>query len=241
MARFQPRPTYANVVSTLCLVIVLGGSAVAADSLSGAGSSSSQQIYVCVKKSGKGKGQMRVVSQRSRCKRTERKTQWAVQGPPGPAGPAGAPGTAGASSEGSLVPSGAVGFYALSQCPAGWSTYDPARGRYVVGLDGGGALEGPVGTKLDPGENRAIGQHTHPLNDPGHRHQVTRVSPIIRAGNVTPVRIQGTATVSQQQDLPNTPGNESIALSTTGVTLDPAGGVPGTNAPYVQLLPCKKD
>jgi hypothetical protein len=238
MARFQPRPTYANVVSTVCLVIVLGGSAVAADSLSGAGSSSSSQIYVCVKKSGKGKGQMRVVSQRSRCKRTERKTQWAVQGPQGPAGPAGAPGSAASAA---AVPSGAVGFYALAECPAGWSPYDAARGRYVVGVHAGGTHEGLVGTPLGDGENRTVGQHSHVVNDPGHRHQVTRVSPIIRAGNVTPVRIQGTATVSQQQDLPNTPGNESIALATTGVTLDPAGSVPGTNAPYVQLLPCKKD
>jgi hypothetical protein len=238
MARFAPRPTYANVVSTVCLILVLGGSAVAADSLTGAGSSSSQQIYVCVKKSGKGKGQIRVVAAKTKCKRTERKTSWATQGPAGPQGPAGVS-AAGASG----VPSGAIAFYAQSQCPAGWSPYEPARGRYVVGLGGGGTVEGAVGTPLGDNENRPVGQHNHGVNDPGHRHRVLQASPILVGGNVVPQRIMGTTSASQLTALPDNPASLQQALSdeTTGITLDPAGSVPGTNAPYVQLLACKQD
>jgi hypothetical protein len=238
MARFAPRPTYANVVSTVCLILVLGGSAVAADSLTGAGSSSSQPIYVCIKKSGKAKGQMRVVAAKTKCKRTERKTSWAAQGP---AGPQGAAGVTAAGSSG--VPSGAVGFYALSQCPAGWSPYEPARGRYPVGLNSGGTVEGSVGTTLGDNENRPVGQHNHGVNDPGHRHRVLQASPILVGGNVVPSRVMGTTSSSQLTALPDNPASLQQALSneTTGITVDSAGSVPGTNAPYVQLLACKKD
>jgi hypothetical protein len=241
MARFAPRPTYANVVSTVCLILVLGGSAVAADSLTGAGSSSSQQVYVCVKKSGKTKGQMRVVAAKTKCKRTERKLSWAAQGPAGPTGPSGPAGGSAAGASG--VPSGAVDFYALSQCPAGWSPYEPARGRYVVGVNGGGNVEGAVGTALGDGENRAVGQHDHGVNDPGHRHRVLQASPILVGGNVVPTRLMGTTSSSQLTALPDNPAALQQALSneTTGITLDPAGSVPGTNAPYVQLLACRKD
>jgi hypothetical protein len=243
MARFFPRATYGNVVATVCLVIVLGGSAFAADSLTGAGASS-QQIYACVKKSGKAKGQLRLVAAATKCKRTERKTQWAATGPAGPAGPAGASGTAGTGGGASSgVPSGAVEFYALSQCPVGWSPYEAARGRYVVGLDSGGTVDGTVGTPLTPGENRAVGQHNHVLNDPGHRHRILQASPILVGGNVTPSRVMGTTSSSQLTELPDNPAALQQALSdeTTGITINPAGNVPGTNAPYVQLLACKKD
>jgi hypothetical protein len=240
MARFRPRATYANVVSSACLALVLGGSAFAADSLTGAGSSS-QQIYVCVKKSGKTKGQMRVVSAKTKCKKSERKTSWATQGPAGPAGPVGPAASASGGSSGE--PAGAVSFYALSQCPAGWSPYEPARGRYVVGVNSGGLIEGAVGTQLGDSENRAVGQHNHAVNDPGHRHRVLQASPILVGGNVVPTRVMGTTSSSQLTALPDNPPALQQALSneTTGITLDPAGSVPGTNAPYVQLLVCKKD
>jgi hypothetical protein len=239
MARFLPRATYANVVSSICLVLVLGGSAVAADSLTGAGSSS-QQVYVCVVKKGKTKGQMRVVSARTKCKKTETKTSWAAQGPAGATGPVGPAGAAGSAAS---VPSGAVEFYALDACPAGWSAYEPARGRYLVGMQPGGALEGAVGSRLEDRENRPVGQHNHGLNDPGHHHRVLQASPILVGGNVTPSRIMGTTSSSQLTALPDNPPALQQALSdeTTGITLDSAGSVAGTNAPYVQLLACKKD
>jgi hypothetical protein len=42
--------------------------------------------------------------------------------------------------------------------------------RYVVGLPSGGTNEGTQGTPLTNIENRAVGQHTHALDDPGHSH-----------------------------------------------------------------------
>jgi len=239
MARFLPRPTYANVVSSICLILVLGGSAMAAESLTGAGSSS-QQIYVCVKKSGKGKGTMRAVSARTKCKKTERKTSWAAQGPAGPTGPVG---PAGAVASGGSVPSGAVGFYALDACPAGWSAYEPARGRYVVGVQAGGLVEGAAGSRLEDRENRTVGEHNHTVNDSGHHHRVLQASPILVGGNVTPSRIMGTTSSSQLTALPDNPVALQQALSdeTAGISLSAAGPVAGTNAPYVQLLACKKD
>jgi hypothetical protein len=237
MARHLLRPTYANVVSTACLAIVLGGSAFAADSLTGAGSSSSEQIYVCVAKKGKSKGVMRQVTAQAKCKKSERKAQWAVAGPAGAAGAVGPAGTA------SALPAGAVQFFALAQCPAAWSPYDAASGRYVVGVAPGGTVESAVGAPLTAGENRAVGQHNHVVNDPGHRHRVLQASPILVGGNVVPTRIMGTTSSSQLTVLPDNPAALQQALSdeTTGITLDPAGSAPGTNAPYVQLLACKKD
>jgi hypothetical protein len=241
MARFTLRPTYANVVSTACLVIVVGGSAFAADSLHGA--ASSDRIYVCVKKSGKTKGQMREVTAKTKCKKSERKAQWAVQGPAGPAGPPGAAGAAGAAGTGGSDPSGQIAYYALSACPAGWSPYDAGQGRYIVGLQSGGTLEGTAGTPLANQEDRPTGQHNHTLHDPGHHHRIMQASPILVGGNVVPSRVMGTTSSSQLTQLPDNPGalQQAISDETTGITIDPAGGVPGTNAPYLQLLTCKKD
>jgi hypothetical protein len=50
-----------------------------------------------------------------------------------------------------------VGFYAASSCPSGYSAYEAARGRSLVGLPAGGRLEAPVGTALSPEENRPVG------------------------------------------------------------------------------------
>src|SRR5580658_3521932 len=47
-----------------------------------------------------------------------------------------------------VVPSGAVIFFKLSACPAGWSEYAPAQGRSVVGVVDGGTLAAIVGTAL---------------------------------------------------------------------------------------------
>jgi hypothetical protein len=240
MARFRPRATYANVVSSACLAIVLGGSAMAADSLHSA-ATSGEQVYVCIKKSGAGKGQMRVVTAKAKCKKTERKTSWAAQGPEGPAGSPGSVGPAGPAGANASVPSGAVNYFALSSCPAGWSPYTAGNGRYVVGVSPGGSLEATAGTALSDQENRATGRHNHGLNDPGHHHQILRASPILVGGNVVPTRVMGTTSSSQLTELADTPGNEAISTVTTGITLDPSGEVPGTNAPYVQLLTCRKD
>jgi hypothetical protein len=136
-----------------------------------------------------------------------------------------------------------VAYFALPGCHAGWSPYSTGNGRYIVGLTPGGANEAAVGTALGDQENRATGRHNHGVNDPGHRHRVLQASPILVGGNVVPTRIMGTTSSSQLTALPDNPPalQQAISDETTGITLDPSGDVSGTNAPYVQLLTCKKD
>lgn len=59
------------------------------------------------------------------------------------------------------APAGAVMFFDLPSCPAGWSELTGARGRVVVGLVSGGALSGTVGTALTNLEDRT---HTHDVD-----------------------------------------------------------------------------
>jgi hypothetical protein len=68
------------------------------------------------------------------------------------------------------VPSGAVMFFNLGSCPAGWTELTAARGRYIVALPAGGTLGGTDGTPLSDLEDRPVGQHTHTITDPGHVH-----------------------------------------------------------------------
>jgi hypothetical protein len=57
-------------------------------------------------------------------------------------------------------PAGAVMFFNLAACPAGWSEFAPAQGRTVVGTPVGGTTGGVVGVPLANLENRP---HTHSL------------------------------------------------------------------------------
>jgi hypothetical protein len=123
--------------------------------------------------------------------------------------------------------------FALGACPAGWSEYTAAQGRYVVGLQPGGTLEKTDGTALSDGEDRPVGKHTHGVTDPGHTHTI-QADPILVGGNVTPTSVQGT-----QHQSGRVPLQSEVAF--TGISIDPAGAVSGTNAPYVQLLACRKN
>lgn len=245
-----PRFTYSNVVSTLCLIALAGGSAIAADSISPA-QSTGAQVYVCAKKKGKTKGQMRLVSSKTKCRSDEKKTQWSVQGPQGLRGADGAQGTQGAQGEQGLrgvegpagpVQPGLVAFFATAACPSGWTDYSTAAGRYLVGAHPNGAIEATVGTALSDQQNRSTGTHSHTVTDPGHRHNIENVSPILRGGNTTPTRVQGTGGSggSFNTTLPNNPAIQAISQTPTGLTVNSAGLIAGTTAPYVQLRVCKK-
>jgi hypothetical protein len=199
--------SYSNVVATLCLVLVLGGTAVAID---GVRPSAASKVYVCAKKRG---GAMRLAKEKTKCKRTEKKVSWAKS----------------AGGE----PSGAVGFFATSSCPAGYSQYEPARGRYPVGMPAGGQLGAQVGTALSPQENRPVGRHDHTITDPGHGHTVGARQPV-NTGNVASQTVQGNASSVVDNTI-------ATSTATTGITVNPAGEVDGTNAPYIELLACKRD
>ena len=106
--------TYANVISTVCLFVVLGGGAYAAgSSLVGAGGA----VRGCVPKRG---GTLDVVKAGNRCPRGKVTLALAARGPSGPKGARGEPGPAG--SQGTPGPTGAPGPSgptAIAQ-PAAW-------------------------------------------------------------------------------------------------------------------------
>jgi len=130
----------------------------------------------------------------------------------------------------SSVPSGIVLFFNLSSCPAGWSELTSARGRYIVGLPSGGTLAGTAGTALSNQENRATGQHSHTVDDPGHSHYVFHNPGIGLAGL--------DYDAGSNIDFDNPVESDS---SYTEISIDNFGSVAGTNAPHIQLLVCEKD
>jgi hypothetical protein len=230
------RFTYANVVATMCLIALIGAGAVAAVAQTGG-----TQLAACYKTKGKTKGAMRFLAKSSdKCKKGEKKVTWNQTGPQGAQGVAGTAGARGAAGADAVAPAGAVMFFDLAACPAGWSAFENARGRYLVGLNAGGTAGATVGTALGDQENRTVGQHDHAVSDPGHGHSIR--------GHAGSLRVPGTSVSFAGRSLvdstfgPSLAANQTgVAVAPSGVTVDPSGSVPGTSAPYVQLLACRKD
>ncbi len=130
------------------------------------------------------------------------------------------------------VSSGAVMSFKLTSCPSGWSELTAARGRYLVGLPAGagGSLAAEVGTALSNQENRPVGRHSHGITDPSHGHS----SPVYNGG-------VGTANPRTASADFNSVGSAGSSGAVTGITINNAGSVADTNAPYLQLLVCQKD
>jgi len=156
------------------------------------------------------------------------------------------------------VPAGTVIFFDGASCPAGFAELTAARGRYLVGKPSGGTLDASVGTALTDQENRATGVHSHTatsstptasaptVNDPGHSHNGRLLtSPL--AGFSAPSGGYQSASSSGTSgaDLFTTSSTTGITvnaptISTPTITVNNSTGVAGTNAPYYQLLVCKK-
>lgn len=153
-----------------------------------------------------------------------------------------------------------VPFPALTSCPSGYAEYVATRGRALVGRPAAGTLGGTIGTALTDQENRATGQHTHVastvVTDPGHGH--TAVSSIVpnphdhttgeggslAAGSGGFSFITGHsagATTGGTALTATTTMTNTVSGLTAGTTVNNnAGGVAGTNAPYLQSLICEK-
>jgi hypothetical protein len=118
--------------------------------------------------------------------------------------------------EGRAVPAGTIAWFSASGCPSGWSLATELAGRYAVGLSSNGTVGKTVGQALKDGENRPTGRHTHYYQDEtvGHR---------------------------QGRDQYLSGGGSSGLPSVRRRTEVPEGSVDGTNAPYVQLLACRKE
>lgn len=105
------------------------------------------------------------------------------QGPPGPSGPEGDPGPPGPEVDlepEEMVPSGAVMFFDLEECPAGWTELTAAHGRVLIGLTPDGEPGVTQGKALQALEDRSHihdadqsslsigegGSHAHPIVQP---------------------------------------------------------------------------
>ena len=137
MSKVRTSLTYANVVSTLCLFIVLGGTSYAV----AVGSIDSREIKNSTirgkdvrNNSLTGRDVTRLGSGDIRDSSLLAKDFAAGQLPAGPRG------------QDATAPAGAVMFFNLASCPAGWSELAAAQGRYLVGVPGGGTLGGTSGT-----------------------------------------------------------------------------------------------
>jgi hypothetical protein len=131
----------------------------------------------------------------------------------------------------SAVPAGAVMHFNLQVCPDGWMELAAARGRYLVGLTVGGTIAATVGTALTNTEDRPVGMHGHTVTDPGHGHGIQRSAAEANAGGsggIFGLAVNSGTTVSATQG------------ATTGLLVNSAGSMAGTNAPYLQLLVCQK-
>ncbi len=132
------------------------------------------------------------------------------------------------------APSGAVMYFNLANCPLGWSSIPSAEGRYIVGLNSSGSLGGTAGTNLTDLENRSVGQHNHTgsTNTTGsHAHNLNIAYNY--SGAIFAMQGGGTAGLMR---VSAPAGNHSHTL-----TVNDAGTVAGTNAPYIQFLVCQKN
>ncbi len=145
-----------------------------------------------------------------------------ASGTPGPVGPKGT----------STVPVGAIAAFRSTSCPAnlGWQPLDnnAGPGLYIVGASPRGSIGTVVGTRLSNLANRPTGAHTHLVlgSDNPNNVSFTRTDGNSEQGN------DGTTVTYVTPGYPAILGGD-ISSSNTSL-------VPGTNAPYVQLLYCRK-
>jgi hypothetical protein len=136
------------------------------------------------------------------------------------------------------IPSSAFGSTGLanevrafnaSSCPSGWQTADGTsgspdlRGVVVRGLDSGRGLD--AGRTLASFQADSFASHNHGITDPGHNHAYNQP--------VAQTTLTGTTSVS----LYTLSGAGATSTSTTGITINNAGGTE-TRGKNVALLYC---
>ena len=121
------------------------------------------------------------------------------------------PGEDAAPLAGDAIPQGAVTFFAVKQCPKGWSPFSPGEGRSIVPTVADAVPGATSGKPLADGEDRL------------HHHGY--------AGTVTPAEVSFVGVVGGGNPLAG-----AGAVMYSGTTDDAS-----SNLPYVQLLVCQKD
>jgi hypothetical protein len=160
------------------------------------------------------------------------------------------------------IPAGGVVFFQSNVCPAGWSEYVPARGRYVLGVPTGGTLGATYGTPLANLEER---NHSHSVSSSAttqmsgsHNHAWSRLF-INPAGDRVWTSYNAEGTEVFLINWSNGVGNEGsgyypLAASPTqtfhtyysgvhqhDVQVVGSTGEAASYLPYIQLLACRKD
>jgi hypothetical protein len=220
-ARIRDSLTYANVVSTLCLFILLGGSAYAAVVITGANVRDSSLTGRDVKNASLSSAD---VKDRSLLKADFKLGELPGAGAQGPAGAKGDPGAPGAP--------GAKGD-AGSQGPAG-----PAGPKGDAGSAGPAGPTGPTGPKGDTGNTGNTG-NTGPTGPTGAKGDTGNTGP---AGPTGPSGAAGTSPVLASGFLSLSPvalpasGNDHVRIVTATFTV-PAGVIRCTVTSTVQMQP----
>jgi hypothetical protein len=133
-----------------------------------------------------------------------------------------------------LIPAGAVMYFNLADCPAGWSPLVAAQGRYLVGVSNTATVGGvPAGTTaLANLEKRAAGKHDHNITDNQHSHFIANMGGP-NGNNGANHAYSGEHIGPDYTD----PSGANIDILNTG----PGISSEDTNAPYIQFLVCQKN
>jgi hypothetical protein len=137
------------------------------------------------------------------------------------------------------VPNGAIAYFDLNECPSGWTIMSDVIGRYVVGANQSVGLS--VGWALGSQENRATGAHYHEIYSGFHIWYPQNTTWWHLYGARNPWILQSIGVKSGHdfyigQALEKTEGADTQYWGLGW----PDTQTPGTNAPYVQFLPCIK-
>jgi hypothetical protein len=139
------------------------------------------------------------------------------------------------------VPSGTIAYFNSTSCPTGWAEFTNARGAYIVGRVASGTLNTLVGTALTDQENRATGVHNHTGSITINPHNHTMSGGKTFASWVTGAQIGASNGTGTQNTLDTQGLSVDNATATGSVTINNSSGTAGTNAPYIQLLVCKRN
>ncbi|OGR62930.1 MAG: hypothetical protein A2X31_04120 [Elusimicrobia bacterium GWB2_63_22] len=162
-----------------------------------------------------------------------------------------------------LVPAGAIILWAGAACPTGWGEYTTARGRFLVGVPSGGAVQGtwgtanssgealnftPSGTNAAPtfsaGDTNTVLGHDHSGatgTENAHTHGIATGATYAVTGAATAANTGTTGGGSAHGHTIGTDGSHQHTV--TGTVSAPAfTGTSGTldDVPYIQLMLCVK-
>ncbi len=145
-----------------------------------------------------------------------------------------------------FVPPGTVAFFAAGSCPAGWTEYAAANGRYVVAVTGAGTAGATVGG--DAMDDREDASHTHSI---AHDHAWARFDTASNhwqsydaagaLGNINGFIRDFDNGNSGYYALLRNGGDPTVVLRTSGASAASSGEVSRSAiAPYIQLRACSK-